>query len=287
MKDQNREKVFRSLPAWIATELIRLASVRGGASCISEIKLRAVGVSVAVISGERVRLLGRVKKNDLKHTLEVLCDGALYSHRDTVGRGYISLPSGIRVGVCGSARYDGGRLVGISDVTSLVFRIPTGSFDARCELLSVFSSAQRGVLIFSPPGRGKTTALRGLVKDIGMIGEEVAVIDERCEFIDSDYSDSSVDILRGYTRAEGIEIALRTLSPSVIAVDEIGRLSEAESMIEALSSGVRVAVTAHAGSVKEILSRIALRPLFSSAIVDKLVGIEIAEGKRRLSVTEV
>ena len=287
MEDKNREKVFFSLPTGIRTELFRLADMRGGLRCISEIKLRSVGVSVAVICGERIRLFSTVDGEDIKRTLEVLSDGALYYHRDTVNRGYISLPSGIRIGICGTARYDGGRLVGVSDVTSLVFRIPTGNFDSRYELLSVFLSCRRGILIYSPPGRGKTSALRALAKDLGESGEEVAVIDERCEFIGSEYAYASVDILRGYSRAEGIEIALRTLAPSVIIVDEVGRLSEAESMLEALSSGVRVALSAHAGSFEEVMHRTTLRPFFKSGIVDAVVGIELNEGKRTLSVMEV
>jgi stage III sporulation protein AA len=223
---------------------------------------------------------------DLEKTMEILSDGAVYSRRDTLSHGYISLGDGVRVGVSGFARYNGGSLVGISEVTSLVFRIPTGSFDAREELLNVFSRCKRGALIYAPPGRGKTSALRALAHDLGERGEEVCVIDERCEFIESDLTFASVDLLRGYKRAEGIEIALRTLAPSVIALDEVGRLGEAEAMIEALSSGVKVAVTAHASSVEEVLRRPALRPFFDLGIIDVLVGIEIEDGKRVLSVAE-
>lgn len=287
MQDRIRDKILRSLPAGVRTELLRLAEARGGISSLSEIRLRSVGISSLVMAGERVRLLGHTDVDDLRRVLEVLSDGALYSHRDTVGRGYISLSEGVRVGICGTARYDGGALAGVTDITSLVFRLPTGSFDARTELLEAFRSSDRGILIYSTPGGGKTTALRTLARELGERGEEVAVIDERCEFLESDITSASVDILRGYARADGIEIALRTLSPTVIIVDEVGRLSETEAMLETLSSGVRVALSAHARSAEEAMRRTALRPVFEAGIVDRLVGIELAEGKRRLSVTEV
>ena len=287
MTDKMGGKLLKALPAVIRDEILRLAATRGGVNCISEIKLRASGTSVAVISGDRLRLFTRTDKGELARTLEILSDGAIYSHRDTICHGYISLDGGIRVGMSGRAHYNGGVLVGVSDVTSLAFRIPTGSFDAHGELTRAFMSCRRGLLLFSPPGMGKTCALRTLAKDLGEIGEEVCVIDERCEFIESDYVTSTVDILRGYKRADGIQIALRTLSPSVIMVDEIGRLSETEAIMEGLSSGVRTVVTAHASCTDDLMRRPALKPLFDSGIADILVGIEMKGGRRTISVTEV
>ena len=285
MKDKVMEKITASLPYGVRSELVRLALGRGGLDGLSELKLRAGGASSAVISGERVRLYSRAEPRDISAALELLTDGAVYSYRDTVSRGYISLGAGVRVGICGSAGYDGGTLVGISDPSALVFRIPTGEFDCRGELLSEFDRCKRGMLIYSPPGVGKTSALRSLARDLGERGDEVAVVDERREFIESDYRFAAVDILKGYKRADGIEIALRTLSPSVIIVDEVGRLAEAEAMREALSSGVRVAVTAHAADADEVMRRPSLRPFIEGGIVDILVGIEKGEGRRSLRIS--
>ena len=231
------------LPRALCDELCRLAGERGGIQEISELRLRADGVSLAVISGERVRLFGRITEAELSRLAERLTDGALYSHRDTIASGYIPLPSGVRVGVSGSARYDGGRLVGVSNITSLVFRIPTGELDCADELLRVFSSVRRGAIIYSPPGVGKTSALRALARGLSKVGEAVAVVDERCEITYAPECLGAVDALRGFHRADGIEIALRTLAPTVILVDEVGTLSEAEAMTHALASGVRVALT--------------------------------------------
>lgn len=287
MDSKTREKIFAALPEGLGRELNSILGGRGGIGSLSELKLRSLGASSAVVSGERVRLFYPVGREGLSHALEVLSDGAIYSHRDTICRGFLSLSSGVRVGISGTARYDGGSLVGVSDISSLVFRIPTGEFEARAELVRVFSECSRGILVFSPPGLGKTSALRALARDLSALGEEIAVVDERCEFPEEDFRGASVDILRGYKRAEGIEIALRTLSPSVIIVDEVGRLSEAEAMLESLSSGVKVLVSAHAGTADEARSRAALAPFFEHGAVDRLVGIEIREGRRVLSVLEV
>ena len=216
----------------------------------------------------------------------MLCEGAVYAHRECIKAGYISLAGGIRVGIGGTAGYDGGALVGISEISSLVFRIPTGVFSEIGTVYEVYKKCERGMLIFSPPGVGKTTALRSLA---GLIGggreaEQVAVVDERCEFDIEDYENSSVDILRGYKRETGIEIALRTLSPSVIILDEIGRRKEAEAMLESLNSGVKIIASAHAKCYSELRMRTAIIPFLENGVFDAFVGIELKDGRRNLVI---
>ena len=276
-------KVFTYLPPRQREEIWRLAESRGAFESISEIRMRAMARSSFLISGERIYLSTSVTKEDITKCVSLMCEGALYARRDGISEGYVTLEGGVRVGICGQARYDGGRLVGISNITSLVFRIPTGSFFNIRELFDAWKSTERGMLIYSPPGVGKTTALRSLAAQIGSgRGSEVAVIDERCEFLHEDYKLSSVDILRGYRRSEGIQIALRTLSPDVIAVDEIGRLSEAEAMLESLNSGVKIIATAHAGTLEELKRRANMQPFFKNGIFDVLVGIYLENGRRTL-----
>lgn len=281
----NAEKMLNYLPRRVSEEIVRLSSSRGvGILGISEIRLRAMGKNSIIIAGERINLSTSASFDEVARTFSLLCEGAVYARRDGIREGYISLFGGIRVGVCGTARYDGGQLVGISDITSLVFRIPTGVFFGIGPLYEAWGKSKRGMLIYSPPGVGKTTALRVLTSVIGggRCGEQVAVVDERCEFVPEDYLNSSVDILRGYKRAEGMEIALRTLSPSVIVVDEIGRSREADAMLESLNSGVRILASAHAQSYSEIQKRTAMKPFMENDVFDVFAGIIMKNGYRTL-----
>ncbi len=283
------DKLFTYLSRQCAAEIKRLLASRGVSdSALSEIRIRASGRSSVIISGERVALTSRIDSAAISKSLALMCDGALYARRDTIKDGYITLEGGVRVGVCGEARYDGGAFVGVSDVSSLVFRIPACTVAPNPALYKAWGACRRGMLIYSPPGVGKTTALRTLALEIGrgISDEQVAVVDERGEFFAEDYLMASVDILRGYKREVGIAIALRTLSPTVIAVDEIGRLSEAEAMLESLNSGVRVIATAHAGSARELKMRKSIAPFFERDVFDVLVGISLEGGKRKISVTE-
>ena len=227
----------------------------------------------------------KVSREEMEGLVKRLTDGALYAHRDSIASGYICLEGGLRVGVCGHARYDGERLVGVGDISSLIFRIPGGECAFGDEIYSAYLSGVRsGMLIYSPPGVGKTTALRHLAKAIGGRGQlRVAVVDERLEFCESDYSGCDVDILRGYKRRQGIEIATRTMSPDVIIIDEIGG-DDAASIIDVLRCGIPIIATAHASSFEEIKAKRSIAPLISIGAFDLFVGIKREGGGYRLRV---
>jgi stage III sporulation protein AA len=191
----------------------------------------------------------------------------------------------VRVGVVGTCRYEGERLIGISDISSLVFRFPTGECEFGEELYELYAShSPRGVLIYSPPGVGKTTALRYLAERLGA-GDKarcVVVVDERCEFLREDYERARVDILSGYKKRLGIEIAIRTLSAETVILDELGA-DDVASIMDVMRFGVPFVASAHAGSAEEILNKPSLRPLFESGAVDMLVGIERSDIGYRLN----
>ena len=140
------------------------------------------------------------------------------------------------------------------------------------------------MLIYSPPGVGKTTALRALAATLGR-GKSplnICVVDERCEFDPENYTAHTVDILRGYKRREGIEIATRTLSPDLIMMDEIGA-DDGENILSVVRCGVPIIATAHGGSRDEILARPSLSGLISCGAFSVLVGIYRRGREYRLS----
>ena len=286
MEKPRASLVLSLLPIGLADEIFRLASGRhAGLSGIREIRVRRGGVSTLSLEGESIRLIYKVTAEEMDGIIEGLTRGALYAHRDSIAEGFISLPRGIRAGVCGSATYDGDRLVGISDMSSLVFRIPTGECAFSEDLYEIFlAGIGRGMLIYSPPGVGKTTAIRRLAYMVGggKDAKRVVVVDERGEFDESDYIGRQVDILRGYKKGIGVEIATRTLSPDLIIIDEIGA-EDAEPLISAVKCGVPIVATAHAGDKAELLSRLALRRLFDCSVFDIVLGISCKNGEYRLS----
>lgn len=275
------EKSLTYLPCGIMRNIKRIcASRRGGIFSVGEIHLSVGSGSSFLSHGERIYIPLFVTAIEMRETVEKLCGGALYAHRESLSEGYISLEGGIRVGVCGRARYECGRLVGVSDITSLLFRIPSEESSVVDELFAAWRGTERGMLIYAPPCGGKTTALRSLVCKIAGERERqrVAVVDERCEFIPEECMRLGVDLFRGYKRADGLEIALRTMAPEVLVIDEIGARRESDELVDSLNSGVRLLASAHAGSYEEVLRRVSLLPFFDLKIFDVIVGIFNTDG---------
>ena len=273
---ERAELALSYLPCRLSREIKGLLGSRsGGLSEIREIRVRCGGLSSLIYKNEALPLLTRVGKEDMEETVRRLCDGSLYAYRDTVAEGYIPIGMGIRVGVCGRARYESRVASGIADISTLVVRIPGHGCEFSEELFSVWQGGVgSGMLIYSPPGVGKTTALRCLAEKIGSgrEGVRVAVVDERCEFCKEDYDRCHVDILSGYRKREGIEIAARTMSPEVIMIDEVGG-EDASAILGVVRCGVPIVATAHASSLEEVYSRSALTPLLDSGAFDVFVGI--------------
>ena len=171
--------------------------------------------------------------------------------------GYVTAPGGHRIGLCGEVVYKNGAMTGIRSVRSLCIRIAR-DFSGIGKSAAALDTS---VLILGPPGTGKTTLLRDLIRQIA-VHKHIAVVDERCELFPEGFEQGKCqDTLLGCPKSQGIEMLLRTMGPDYIAVDEITAEADALALVRAAYCGIRLLATAHAGSLEDFFLRGAYRPL--------------------------
>lgn len=263
------------VPDRISHEIRRYAALYGG--MINEIRLRSGGILSITIRGENITCNSTVTEKECTDTFMRLCRNSLYSHADTLKEGFITTPEGIRVGVCGKAVCENNKILSVSGISSICIRIPRriiGAGDKAYELLKEKNNL-KGLIIWSVPGMGKTTLLRELILRLGSGGNplRVAVVDTRHELGFGIKNKGLIDILDGYPRSKGIEIAKRTLSPQIIVCDEIANIDDANAILEAMGSGIPVVASVHAGTRKELMEHPYLKSIIYSDSIGFLLGL--------------
>ena len=274
-------RAMKYLPQGVAEAINGAVDMRSvSLSEISEIRLRRGLRASLSLDRVNMRLPYACTEADMRLVMDKLCRGSAYAYERQLNDGYIAAEGGMRVAVNTAVRYSDGRLRREYTPTSVVFRIPVHTEGQTRALAEIMKASAGGMLIFSPPAVGKTTVLRDLV--ITLSGAEhsmrISVIDCRGEIDDGLFPEACLaDIISGCDRGEGMEWALRTLSPQIIAVDELSP-SDTDAVISAARRGVPVIATVHARGFDEVLSRADIYDAFECGAFEHLVRLERMRG---------
>lgn len=244
---------------------------------VQEIRFRAGCPVLLTGAGMSRRLDDRVcTSQDLYRLFTHLCACSVYAHQEEICRGYIATANGCRAGIAGQAVVEEGRIVSVREISSVCLRLAREHRGAADPLLPYINRTGRlrSVLVCGGPAGGKTTLLRDLIRRLSTdkrLPRQLAVVDERGELTATFGAERPFDVLGGYTKAQGLEQALRTLSPEGIVFDELGGENDVRAVEHCLHCGVATIGSVHADGVEGIRQRSSLRPLLASGGVDFLV----------------
>lgn len=276
-------KALELLPDKLYTEKKVLAG-----RAVEEIRLRPGYVPVALIAGrERPLSADTVSRRDIQRVLEKATGASLHAYLPELCSGYISY-SGIRIGVCGTAVIKNDSICGFKDFSSLNIRIPAefkGNIDKA--VAEITSGGFKNTLIISPPGGGKTTALRELIRSLSAAGYRVSVIDERNELSAADSMGLGFDlgersdVLIGVKKSRGALMLLRGMNPEIIAMDEITESEDINAIREVYGCGVGLIATAHANTAAGLGGRALYKTLLEERIFENIIEIHMSGADRR------
>lgn len=266
---------------------------------LEEIRVR-IGWPVELIYGNHNEWLGNydsmIDRQCLDEMLNYITGYSIYAMDEEIRQGYITFTGGHRIGITGHATYEALRSSRESKITSIV---DIGGLNIRIAherkgcAEKIVSHMYKGdsiynTLFFAAPGVGKTTYLRDTIR---ILSEErnlkVCVIDERSEIaacIDGKPQNDlgrRTDILDACPKEIGMKMVLRTMSPEVIAVDEIGKECEFDMLEEMRCSGVKILGTIHAGEMEELLRNPMIRERVESGAIERFVELMRMENGHR------
>lgn len=253
---------------------------------IEEIRLRT-SKPLSLKIGQEIKILEyQVTQEDVLRAFEKVCENSVYSYRRQICDGYITIRGGNRVGIVGSAVIDNGQTININYISSLNFRIARQKIGCSNQIIEDLINGQTiyNTLIISPPGCGKTTILRDIIRNIsngirviGFKGNNVGVVDERGEIaamykgIPQNDIGIRTDVIDNMPKPEAMRMLVRSMSPDVIACDEIGSLEDVKAIDYAMCSGVKGIFTSHGKDIEEINRNPELSKLLNKHIFERIV----------------
>lgn len=254
------------LPLWMRNRVDEI-----GRNSLQELRLRINSPPELVFQDKSVFLKRCVIKEDIQFCVNLATQYSPWAS-ETVSSGFISIPGGHRIGLCG-ATIPGREGKGFRSITSICIRISRDYIG-----IAKGADVEGSLLIIGAPGAGKTTFLRDIIRQLSEKDRtRIAVVDERFEIfpcIEDVFCYNigpRVDILSGCNKSAGIEMVLRTMTPTVIAVDEITSSADAEAVLHCVGCGVSLIATAHAAHLEELSARPVYKKLIKQSVFQTVV----------------
>jgi len=259
---------------------------------VEEIRIRVNRPIEITLKGSPRFLSYIIQPEDAIHLLNKISQFSIYTLEEELKRGYITISGGHRIGLAGKVILLDGKVKAIRDISSFNIRIAREKIGiAEAMIPYIFQEDWMHTMIIGPPQTGKTTLLRDIARIIssghsprGINARKVGIVDERSEIagcvngVPQLTFGYRLDVLDACPKAEGMMMMIRSMSPDVLIVDEIGRREDAEAIQEAVHAGIKLMMTTHGSSIEEIRKRPSLRDIIDLKIFERFVILSRAAG---------
>lgn len=274
-------KVSKKIEDYFLSENINL-------NLLEEIRIRTNRPILLKIGSNERKIEHIISSEEILETLQHICDNSIYTYQTQICSGYITMQGGHRVGITGNAVMKDGKINNINYISSLNFRIAKQVLGASSKIIKyVINQEENSIyntLIVSSPGVGKTTILRDLIRklsngieQINYKGLNVGVVDERGEIaamyrgVPQNDVGIRTDVLDNVSKALGLSLLIRSMSPKIIVADEIGNKDEIEPIMQAVCSGIKGIFTAHGSSIEDIKLNPTIKQLADNGVFERII----------------
>lgn len=240
-------------------------------------------------------LSDKITPDDIEEMLTFISRYSIYAYEEEIRQGFLTIEGGNRIGFAGQVRMEEGQVSCMTNIRFLNIRIAGEQKDCARELLPMLYEKEelQNTLLISKPGIGKTTYLRDCIRLISdgdgkRVGKKVCVIDERSEIaachlgIPQNDVGKRTDVLDGCPKQEGMRMALRSMSPEVIAVDELGGEEDAFAVQQMVLCGCKILGTMHGDNIEQILQIAGVKEMYEKKIFQRYVFLRKREDGRRI-----
>lgn len=292
------EDILKYMPRNIYEVLKEYANTYG----INEIRLRTGNNIILKFCGKEIITKYVVAKEEILNILLGISKNSIYSIQNDINNGFLTIKGGHRVGVTGEVVLEDGKIKNIKNISSMNIRIAREIKGAANKLIGYIVNGNNisNTLIVSPPGCGKTTILRDLIRQISNMGKNISLIDERGELA-SMYEGkamldigSRTDVMSFCPKHLGITLVTRSMGPDIIATDEIGSMLDVDAIKNATLTGVNLLLTMHGRDLNDLKRNKEMTEIIAEGYFDVIVFLssrygagtieKIMKGKGDLSV---